>query len=212
MNVRTIPRGAVESTLTLVRLPIDSAISLLPGNGTGARPAAQLAVDRVDAAIRSILATLLGDPVLRENAEQQRAAAEKREQALRLREEANRKSEQADTRLQRQHEQAERFREHAEQRASAQREQAERERREKKRAAARTERTRLEASNKTAARIEKDEHRRAAKKRLKTLDVKADALGEKEQALTANDEAKRLGKAASRIKAERKTSPNGRQS
>ena len=37
MNVRAIPRTAVEGYLRLVRVPLDGAVSLLPGNGTGAR-------------------------------------------------------------------------------------------------------------------------------------------------------------------------------
>ena len=53
MNMRVIPRTAVDSYLRLLRLPLDGAISLLPGNGTGAKPAAALALDRLDAALQS---------------------------------------------------------------------------------------------------------------------------------------------------------------
>jgi dTMP kinase len=209
VNSRTLPRAAVDSTLKLVRLPIDSAIRLLPGNGTGARPTATLVVDRADAAIRAVLASVLGDPILRESAQRQRAAAQKREQALRLRETANRKTEEADARLQQQHEEAERRRQQAKQRAKAQREQTARKRQEKERDAAQAERKRLAANDRAAAQTAEAANRHAAKERLKTLDVKADALDEKERAQTANDEAIRLRKAASRTKAERKSSPNG---
>ena len=81
MNVRAVPRTAVQSYLKLVRLPLDGAISFLPGNGTGARPAARLALDRADATLRAVIATILGDPVIREEA-QPRGTAE-REHALR---------------------------------------------------------------------------------------------------------------------------------
>lgn len=209
MNSRTLPRVAVDSTLRLVRLPIDSAIRLLPGSGTGARPTATLVVDRADAAIRAALAAVLGDPMLRESARQQRAATEKREEALRLREAANRKTEQADARLQQQHEQAERRREQAKQRAKAQREQAARKRQQKERDAVQAERKRLAANDRSAARTAEAANHRAAKERLKSLDAKADALGEKERAQTASDEAIRLREAASRTKAERKSSVNG---
>jgi len=91
-------------------------------------------------------------------------------------------------------------------------EQAARKRQEKKRDAAEIERKRLAASRQAASRSAKAEEQRAAKERLKSLDVKADALGEREQVLTATDEAKRLGDAASRVKAERKTGPNGNRS
>lgn len=42
MNARSISRIAVESSLMLVRLPLDAVIGRLPGNGTGTRPTARL--------------------------------------------------------------------------------------------------------------------------------------------------------------------------
>jgi hypothetical protein len=81
MNVREVPRTAVESYLRLVRLPLDGAISLLPGNGTGAKPAARLALDRADATLRAVIATILGDPFIREDAQSRHTA--EREHALR---------------------------------------------------------------------------------------------------------------------------------
>ena len=42
------------------------------------------------------------------------------------------------------------------------------------------------------------------KAKLESLDAKADALRKKEQALTAQDEARRLRRAASEVKSERK--------
>jgi colicin import membrane protein len=209
VNVRTLPRAAVDSTLKLVRLPLDSAIGLLPGNGTGARPVAELVVDRADAALRALFGTVLGDPALREDAQRQQEAAQEREKALRLRLAAERRSEQADTRLEQQHEQAEHERKQAAQRARAQRERAARKRQERQQDAVTTERRRLAASRQATARSAKATDQRAAKKRLKSLDTKANALRDQEQARTAADEATRLGKAAGRIKAERKASPNG---
>lgn len=79
MNARAIPRSAVDTFLKLVRLPLDGAISLLPGNGTGAKPAARLALDRLDARLRAVLSSMLSDPVLHEDPEQRRGAAEQRE-------------------------------------------------------------------------------------------------------------------------------------
>ena len=76
MNARAVPRTAVQSYLKLVRLPLDGAISFLPGNGTGARPAARLALDRADATLRAVIATILRDPVIREEA-QPRGTAER---------------------------------------------------------------------------------------------------------------------------------------
>ncbi len=204
MTIRAIPRTAVDTYLKLVRLPLESAIGWLPGNGTGAQPAAGLVLDRADAAVRAVLGTVLADPVLREDAQRRRAAAEERERALDLRTAADRKTEHADTRLQERHQQASRQRQQADQRAKAKRQEAAREQEKEKRRTARTQSTRLDASRKTAERREKVLNNRAANERLETLDAKTDALHEKEKELTARDEAKRLNEAASRAKAERK--------
>ena len=80
MNARSIPGAAVENSLRLVRVPLDAAIGWLPGNGTGARPTARLALDRADAALRAFAGTIFGDSVLSEDAQMRRAALNEREQ------------------------------------------------------------------------------------------------------------------------------------
>lgn len=204
MNARAIPRAAIGGYLRLVRLPFDAAIGLLPGNGAGAAPSARLALDRADASVRAIAATVLNDSVLREDARRRRAAAEERDLALRLRSKAQQKVESADSRLEERRDQTDRVREQAEQRAHARREEAEREREKKVHRAAGAERDRLAASRRAAARAEQAVTERAPKARLDAVKTKADALREKEKALTARDEARRLREAAGRAKAERK--------
>jgi len=204
MNARAIPRSAVQTYLKLVRLPLDGAISLLPGNGTGARPAARLALDRLDATLRAVLASMLSDPVLHEDAEQRRGAAEQREYGLRLRVEAERKAEQADARLEVRQQMSTQQRERANQQAKARYQDAARAKEQDKRRAAKVENARLDASRRTSKRGDEILNHRAAKERLETLSSKSDALREKEKELAARDEARRLRGAASRTKAERK--------
>lgn len=204
MNVRVIPRTALTGYLRLVRLPLDTAIGFLPGNGTGASAAAGLAVDRADATLRAIVATILNDPVLHEDAQLRHAAADERKRALRLRVEAQRETKDADARLaQRQEESASR-RQKAARRENEQRQQAARKRDEKVRRAADAEQNRRETSRQAAAQVEEALEGRARKARLDTLDAKGDALREKSEALTAADEARRLRDAASRRKAARR--------
>ena len=205
MNVRSIPRTALENSLRLVRLPLDTAIGWLPGNGTGAQPTARLALDRTDATLRAFAGTILGDSVLREDAQQRRAALKEREHAQELRGEAQQKSAQADARLDERHDQVARQRAQAELRAKGRREHADREREQKTHRADQTERKRRAVSNKAAARADETVDKRAPKARLATLDAKTDALRKKEEALSAQDEARRLREAASRTKAERKS-------
>jgi hypothetical protein len=204
MNARAIPRSAVQTYLKLVRLPLDRAISLLPGNGTGAKPAARLALDRFEATLRAALASMLSDPVLHEDAEQRRGAAEQREYGLRLRVEAKGKAEQADARLEARQQRATRQRERANQQSRARRQEAARAKEQDERRAAKAARERLDVSRRTAKHGDEVLNHRAAKERLETLSSKTDALGAKEKELTARDEARRLREAATRTKAERK--------
>jgi hypothetical protein len=206
MNVRSIPRTAVENSLRLVRVPLDAAIGWLPGNGTGARPTAMLALDRTDATLRAFAGTILGDSVLREDAQRRHAALKQREHAQELRGEAEEKTDQADALLEERHDRVVRQRAQAELRAKSRRENADRQRDERRRRAGETASKREAASNKAAARADQAVNERAPKSRLKALDAKADALRKKEEALSARDEARRLREAASRTKAERKNS------
>jgi hypothetical protein len=206
MNVRDIPTTAVDGYLKLVRLPLDGAIRLLPGNGTGPRPAAKLALDRADAGVRAVIAGILGDGALREDARRRRAAADEREQALRLHGEAESAAEKADARLEERRNQATRQRRQARQRAEVNHEDADRQRERKIRRATEVRNGRLENSRAAAERAEGTVEDRASRERLKALDAKTEALGEREQELAVRDEAERLRDAASRAKAERKRS------
>ena len=204
MNSRSIPRAAVDGSLRLVRVPLDAAIGRLPGNGTGVRPTARLALDRADATLRAFAGTILGDSVLREDAEMRRVALKERERAQALRSEAQEQNEEADARLQERQDQVARQRAQAELRAKSRRDAADRERGEKTRRAGELERSRLAASDNAAARADAAINQRAPKARLETLDARSDALRQKEAALSANDEARRLREAASRARAARK--------
>jgi hypothetical protein len=204
VNVRIIPRTALTGYLRLVRLPLDSAIGLLPGNGTGAGPAAGLVVDRADAIVRAIAATILNDPVLFEDAERRHAAANERERALRLRTEAQRETQEANARLAERQEETARRRQRAGQQEKEKRERAARERDEKVSRAASAERDRRVTSRQVAAQVDGAVEDLARKARLDTLDTKAEALRERDKALTAAEEARRLRDAASRRKAARK--------
>jgi hypothetical protein len=204
VNVTAIPRRAVDGYLKLVRVPLDGAIRLLPGNGSGAKPAARIALDRVDARARTAFAKALRDPVLAEDGARRREAADQREQALRLRSQADVKAEQADTRFEERREQTARQREQANERAKRRRQQAARQEKQKKSRAAETAGKRSTASRTTARRRQEALGDKATRERLQTLNAESDALNEQQKELTARDEAARLSEAAGRAKAERK--------
>jgi hypothetical protein len=204
MNARVIPRTAVKGYLKLVRTPLDTVIGLLPGNGKGAKPTAQLAVDRADATVRAVAGALLRDPVLREDGEHRRQAAHERERGLRLRDRAEQTGGQADARLQEREDRAEQERRRARETAKARRRKAETEAQKKKQQASKAEGRRREAAREAAAHREQAIEERAPREELEALEAKSDALRAREQELAARDEARRLAEAAGQVKAERK--------
>jgi hypothetical protein len=189
----------------VVRLPLDGAIRLLPGDGTGARATAALALDRADATVRAVIASVLSDEVLRDDARHRREAAGERERALRLRGQAEHTAERADTRLERRQEQSTEQRARANERAQERSREATREQKLRERRAAETESERLDTTRRAAEHVEQELAEREPNERLKTLDAKNDALRQKEKALAARDEARRLRDAAGRAKSQRKS-------
>jgi fused signal recognition particle receptor len=202
MTLLTIPRAAVGGSLKLVRLPLDSALSLAGSNPSATT--ARLALDRLEAAVRGLAGAALGDDVLREDARRRGEAAAERERALRLRVEADRRSERADDRVAEQQEAADRRRAAAAEAAQAKQAQARQRSDSRKKQAAQAAQRRKQTAEKSAARTQAAVDEQAKRDRLEALDTKTEALDEKEVALTAADEARRLRDAATRAKAERK--------
>ncbi len=205
MTIRTIPRSAVGGSIKLMRLPLDMAVALLPGNGSGPKPAAGLALDRVEAQLRDLAGAALGDEVLREDAARRRVAADERERAMRLRTAAARRSAEADEVLHETREAAEERRKQAAAQARRQRAEAARLREERTQEAARAERKRKAASHKALSKAEQEIEEQADEARLEQLEHEAGVLEEKAEALTAEAEAQRLQDEATKKKAARKT-------
>jgi colicin import membrane protein len=206
--LRTMSRLTVGGYVKLLMLPADAVVRLAEGanGGTGGAVSARLALDRVEAALRGAAGTVLNDRVLREDARRRAEAADERQRALKLRRAADRRSEEADERLSARRDQAERVREVAEQDAERKRAQARRERDAKKARAAKTAQRRKRAARQSAERAKQAGAKQAQRERLEALDTKSDALQEKETAISASDESRRLKAAAARAKAARKDS------
>jgi len=204
MNVRVIPRSALTTYLRLVRMPVDTAIGLLPGNGNGPKPAARLAVDRADATVRSVAGTVLRDPVLLEDGQRRHEAARERERAVSLRSREEQTAQSADARLEQREEQARKQRQQARDAATARRRQAETKAQKERRQAAETETRRRQASQKAAAKREEAIEKRAPREELQSLEAKSEALRAREAEVAARDEARRLADAATKVRAERK--------
>ncbi len=175
----SIVATTTRTALTVAQLPLRATLGVL-GRSEGA---AQIAVDRVGAAVRDTVGRLTGDAELRAEARREEAAADEREKALRLRKAAAQREQQG-----RQH------RDDVQDTAQEQREQAEKFA-EKRKAKVRDE-----------AQAERTKQRDAEKRdQLRQLKAKEAALEERGDALESADEAVRLKKAAARAKAERKS-------
>jgi hypothetical protein len=179
MTVRTLPRTMVSSSVRLARLPVDTALRLAPGLSDSARDRIELHVDRWEAGVRQVAGVLLADRELRSAGNRQEAAADYRQDADELRAQADELARDG----------AERAR--ATRRSSRQR-------------AGDVEGRRKEASRTVAARAEARIDRAAKRARLESLDHQARALAEREEAVTAEDEAQRLRREAGKAKAARR--------
>lgn len=204
MVVRDISRMAVDTWFRLGRLPIDAAARLLPDGDGGPRPAASLFIDKADAAAREALGGLLGDTELQEDARRRRAAAEERAHAMNLRLVAEQKKTEADKKFAADQELAERRRVEAQRAATARKADVERERVQKEREAAAVAAKQEQAVEKQRQASLAAADKKAKQQRLTVLDAQADALDQQETALTVEDEALRLRKAAAKAKAARK--------
>ena len=204
MSIRVIPRTAVDGAMKLTRLPLDIAVALLPGNGAGARQAAGVAVDRVEAKLRDAAGIALHDRELRDDATRRRLAADERARELRLRAAAARERTEADARFSVRVDDAEEHRSAARQRAEDERRATERAEQQRTRAARATEQRRKAASRTVRAKAADAIEEKADEARVEQLEAEAIALQERERALTAQAEAQRLQDAATRKKATRK--------
>ena len=202
MTLRTIQRTAIGGGLSLTRLPLDTVLRFA-GNG-GSAAVVRLAVDRADAAARTLLGALLGDEELQDDGARLSAAADERARAISLRRQADRQTERAEQRVEeREHEAGER-RMQAKAKAQQRRDQARQRRNSRKSSAAKTANRRRQAAKQDAARTEARIDERAKRDRVEQLEATTDALRERDAALTAADEGERLGDAAATAKARRK--------
>lgn len=204
MDVRQVPRSALDLWLRAVRAPVDVVSRVIPDGDTGPRNAVTLFVDRADAALRATAGKVFGDDALREDAMRRRKAADERERAIQLRVDAERKKRKADTEL------ARRQREADERRIKAEREAERREDEidEKRRARKQQVRETVAKQERAIEHVRDDKLQSADKdakrERLEVLEEETDALDRETEALTAADEAQRLRTAAAKAKQSRK--------
>jgi hypothetical protein len=200
MDLLSLPRHAVAGYIKLARLPLDTTVKLA---GRGER--GKLVVDRAGAAARDVAGATLGDDELRRDAQLRRAATDERERAHDLRDAAEQRERDADERYAERKQTAAGRRRQASQRAGPKRRTAEHRHDANRSQVRKTARARKAATDRATASKQDAIDARAKRQRLSTLDRTAEALERRDAAVTAQDEAKRLGDAAARAKAKRKS-------
>jgi hypothetical protein len=203
MMLRNLSRAAIGGSLKLIRLPIDGLLAV--GGDRPSFVSAELALDRADARTRDLAGLLLWDFELREDAELRREAADERERALKLRAEAELRSQRADQAADEQRHAAQQRRKNAAETKQRKRQQAQERRRSAKASAAQRTNQRRKAAEATAAKTDKVIEEREKNSSLEQLGSKEQAVREKEAALAARDESRRLKQAAGATKEKRKS-------
>jgi hypothetical protein len=203
MTLTTIPKIVLDSSIKLIRLPADSALKL--AGGSSAATVAKLGLDRVEAAVRGGAGTLLHDDALVHDAKRQDTAAAERERAAKLRAQAEEREQAARQEAQAREDQASQRRREAVEQAEERKRQADQKRKATKSQAAESAETRKANADKAAAAEKEAAHESARRDQLDQVETKREALEERDEALTASQEADRLAGAAARAKAERKS-------
>ena len=202
MTLQTIPGKAVDGALTLIRLPADLVLSIVPESR--AATSAGLVFDRADAAVRNQVGKLFSDSEMREDATQRRVALDERRRALRLRTEADARLETAQALTEQRRDEAKARRKKADEQAKRRQARAKDQREQKKAQAAKGADERKDAARKNAAKVEEKAEKRGKLDRLEQLEKKSKALEVKESAVRAAAEARRLEEAAATTKGRRK--------
>src|SRR4051812_29746605 len=201
MDLRLIPRTAVDRYVKLLRWPVDTALERFGINGS-----TQLAVDRAEATVRGAAGAALGDDKLREDARRRHEAADERQRALRLETEAELREQRAEEEADERRRQAQRTRREGASRAQQQRKRADERREQQVKSAEKSAQRRRQATAKAAQATTEAIQDRAKREKLDELNTRSDALEAREGSLTARDEAQRLADEAAKAKAARKSS------
>lgn len=203
----SIPSKAVDGALRLARFPTDQLLRVAPETGT--TTSVGLAIDRADAAVRSAAGSVLSDQGLRDDGERRRAAAEERKRAMRLRTQAHERVETAEARTDEKQAESVARRKQADKQAEQKRAQAARRSERLKEQAAKTATKRKQSAQAKAEKVEENAEKRGKIDRLEQLEKKADALGVKDAAVRAADEARRIEETAATAKEKRKANSSG---
>ena len=195
MSPKTLTRNAVDLYLRTTLAPWQAVGRFARLGGDRTSPL-EVAVGRVDAAVREFVGRAISDEELLADAERRRVAADNRAVAIELHTEAERREQEAEERRRQREEQAEHARARAEEQAEKKREATEQTANERRQAVRKAASSRKQSVKKAAARKREAIDEAARDARLEELREKEAALDAEEQAVTEEQRAARLKQSA----------------
>ena len=195
MSPKQLTRGALDVYLRTTLAPWQ-AVGRFTRFGRDRTSPLEVAVGRVDAAVREFVGRALSDDELLEDADRRRAAADNRAVAIELEEEATRRAQEAEERRQQREAQAEEARQRAEERAEEKREKAEQTAQQRRQAVRKATQSRKKNVKKAAARKREAIEEAERDARLEELREKEEALDAEEQAVKEEQRGTRLKQSA----------------
>jgi DNA anti-recombination protein RmuC len=203
MNPRTLTRSAVDLSVRTALAPWTAVARFTRFGGDRTSPL-EVAVGRIDAAVREFAGRALFDDELVQDAARRRAAADNRSVAIELHQEAEKREQEAEQRRQQREAQAEEVRERTEQVADQKREQAEQKASQRKQAVKKSANARKQAVSKAAAKKREQIAKAEREARLEELEETEEALDAEQRAIAEQKRAERLKSSAAATRAARR--------
>jgi hypothetical protein len=203
MQIKEIPRDALELGFRSARLPLTLAEKLLARSDSNWPPA--LVFDKVEAGVKDIVGRATGDETLQASARLQRATVTRREEAMAERAHAAEVEQQAEARAEARRDELAAEREAVEDAEAQRKEQIERAEREARERAAKEAEAKRSATRTTAGKRKQDVSKRATRADAERLEDESQALRAKQAAVEARGETLDLDKAVQAKKSARRS-------
>ena len=192
--VSAVAGPVVSLGFGVARVPV-GLLARLTGNGGNPEWGPTLAVDSVEAGVRQVLGSLLGDPGLAGQGEVQDARVSQRTEAAERDSAAGARREVADERLGERRERDQQAREQVREQEKKQKDQLEQQRRRREQEAEQREQQRKEQAEKAEARAQEVADRHAHEARRTRVEVESEAVAAEREAAERSQEALELAEA-----------------
>lgn len=200
--VSAVAGPVVSLGFGVARVPV-GLLARLTGNAGNPEWGPTLAVDSVEAGVRQVLGSLLGDPELARHGEVQDARVDQRSEAAEREAAADARRDVADQRLQDRRERDQQARQQVREQEQDRKQRLEKERKQREQAAQQRERTRKEEAAKDERRAKETADEHAHEARRTRVEAESEAVAAEREAAERSQEALELAEAADAAKRRR---------